>query len=118
MTLVRPNYVEYSGGQISKLFCQVCGVEIAGLTERPKGSGPDISKTVMSFKRFPNYAEAKFRMTDGSFHVTNGCKKCFMALNVPTAQEIYDADMVLMDMPADKWVHSIVAVYTSKGGIF
>lgn len=116
--LVRPNYVEYRDGQIDKLFCQVCGVQIAGMSEKPKGSGPNMNKLVTKFKRFPNYAEAKFRLTDDSFHVTNGCKKCFMALSAPIAQEIYDADMALMEMPADKWVHSVVAVDTSKGGIF
>lgn len=118
MTLVRPDYVEYRDGQLDKLYCQVCGVQIAGMVERPKGSGPNMNKLVVRFKRFPNYAEAKFQCTDDSFHVTNGCKKCFMKLDIKTAQEIYYADMAVMDMPAEKWVRYVMQVDTSKAGIF
>lgn len=118
MTLVRPNYVEYRDGQIDKLFCQVCGVQIAGMVEKPKGSGPDMDKIIITFKRFPNYAEAKFQCTDDSFHVTNGCKKCFMKLNAKVAQEIYDADMALMEMPLGKQIRRVTQVDRSKAGIF
>lgn len=117
MTLAKPDYLEYEDGQISKVFCQVCGAQIAGLVDRPKGSGPNINKLVSKFKRFHNYAEAKFQHTDGSFHVTNGCWKCFQSLTVPKAQEIYEADMLLMNMKPDKQVMAIAAIDTSGTGL-
>ena len=117
MTLVRPNYVEYRDGQVNRIFCQVCGIDIAGMVDRPKGSGPNAEKLVAKFKRFPTYAEVKFRHSDGSFHVSNGCRKCMMQLTVPTAQEMYVADMAEMKMEADKTVVAVVAVDTSGSGL-
>lgn len=115
--LVRPDNVTYKDGQIDRIFCQVCGVEIAGMVERPKGSGPDAAKLVMAFKRFHNYAEVKFRHSDGNFHVTNGCWNCIKNLKMDVAQEIYEADMTVMGMKADKQVVEIVAVDTSGSGL-
>ena len=115
--LAKPNNVEFKNGAIERLFCSVCGDEIAGMTEGPIGSGPNASKLVMRFKRFYNYAEAKFRHSDGNFHVTNGCRKCIMAMSLETAQEVYEADMAVMDMPAGKSVVAIVAVDTSGSGL-
>lgn len=111
--LVRPDYIEADdSGVIKGIFCKVCGTKIAGMIDKPKGSG-----LALKFKRFPMYAEAKLRHSDGSFHVTNGCKKCFMKLEYKIGQEIYEADMAEMNMPADRWVEAVVAVDTSGAGL-
>ena len=115
--LMRPNYVEMRDGQIAKLFCQVCGEQIAGLVDSPIGSGPWAGKFTKKFKRFPQYAEVKLQMTDGCFHVTNGCHKCFVKMSVETAQEVYEADMDIMKMDADKQVMAIVAMDSSGSGL-
>lgn len=111
--LAKPNYIEFNSGQIEKIFCQVCGIQIAGMTEAPAGPGPNIHKIVSKFKRFHNYSEAKFKCDDGSFHVTNGCIKCFMSLNPVVAQEIIEAD----GMANGRHVIAVVAVDNSGSGL-
>lgn len=111
--LMKPDYIENKNGQMSKIYCKVCGKQIAGMVDKTDKNG----KTTSKFKRFPIYAEAKFRHSDGSFHVTNGCHKCFMKLDYRLAQEVYEADMAEMQMPADKWVEAVVKVDTSGAGL-
>ena len=113
--LKKPDFVEMKDGQIEKLFCSVCGDQIAGMFEKPL----DAKKTrvVMRFKRLHNYAEAKFQHSDGNFHVTNGCWNCTKNMSIEVAQEVYVADMLQMNMKADKQVVAIVAVDTSGSGL-
>ena len=112
--LAKPDYMEYAeDGSMRKIFCKVCGKQIAGMIDKVDKTG----ETVTQFKRFPVYAEAKLRHSDGSFHVTNGCRHCFMKLEYKTGQLVYEADMAEMQMPADKWVEAVVAVDTSGAGL-
>lgn len=115
MTLAKPNFVEMKDGQIEKLFCSVCGTQIAGMFEKPLDANR--TKFAMRFMRLHNYAEAKFQHTDGNFHVTNGCWNCFKNMNIETAQEVYEADMAEQGVKADKQVVAIVAVDTSGSGL-
>ena len=117
--LKRPNYVEEVNGVIQKLFCQVCGDQIAGVSASPIGSGPYANKLSDSFKRFANYAEIKIEFDDGSMHVTNGCKKCLkMTMPIEQANEIYQADLSVMGLKQDNRVPvRIVAVDTTGVGL-
>lgn len=113
--LKKPDFVEMKDGQIEKLFCAVCGTQIAGMFEKPLDAAR--TKVVMRFKRLGNYAEAKFMHSDGNFHVTNGCWNCFKDMTVETAQEVYEADMAQMEEDAPRTVVAIVAVDTSGTGL-
>lgn len=92
--LKRPDFVTYDAdGSLNRVYCKMCGVEIAGLVERPKGSGPKNSIMVTKFIRFPNYAEIKMEFDDGSFHVTNGCNVCLHEeLSANDLLDLYLAD--------------------------
>ena len=113
--LKKPDFVEMKDGQIEKLFCSICGDQIAGMFEKPLDA--QRSRVVMRFKRMGNYAEAKLMHSDGNFHVTNGCWNCFKNMTVEDAQEVYEADMAQMEMDAPGTVIAIVAVDTSGSGL-
>lgn len=113
--LKKPDFVEMKDGQIEKLFCAVCGSQIAGMFEKPLDAAR--TKFVMRFKRLGNYAEAKFLHASGNFHVTNGCKECLSNITLETAQEVYVADMMEQKMPANESVVAIVAVDVSGSGL-
>lgn len=116
--LKRPNYVEETNGAINKLFCKICGASIAGVTETPKGGGPLIKVMVQKFMRFSNYAEIKIEFSDGSMHVTNGCKSC-LKVNMESSQllEIYQADMAVMGMKPDRTPVKVVAIDRTGVGL-
>jgi hypothetical protein len=114
MTLNRKVYMETDGRGIAKLFCKVCGAQIAQRTRRGQ----------MNF--FDNYAEVKFRFLDGSFHVTNLCANCVKAVQKDRllAKEVHDADIDFMarsvpGLTAQKRRLSprVVTVDYSKSGI-
>lgn len=113
--LAKPDFVEMKDGAIEKLFCAVCGNQIAGMFEKPLNAQQ--TKFAMRFKRLGNYAEAKLRHASGHFHVTNGCWNCFKNMSIETAQEVYEADMAEQGMEANETVVAIVAVDTSGSGL-
>lgn len=117
--LKRPNFVIYGqNGSVETLFCKICGDTIAGVTPRIKGSGPEINVHVPRFTRFSNYAEVKFAVNDGSYHVTNGCRSCLGSGLTPAAlQELYEADMAdLGVLPLGRTAETLIAVdYTAQG---
>lgn len=83
MPLRRPNYANVSpGGQLTALFCKVCGATIG---DSPRGS----------FRHRPTYAEMEIVFQDGSRHIANGCRTCLdlAAENTALQQEIYAADV-------------------------
>ena len=117
--LKKPEFVQMGDGQIQKLFCKMCGTQIAGMVASPRGSGPLTGQFVERFKRFPNYAEAKFKASDGSFHVTNGCKNCLTKpLSAGEMQALYSADAVEMGIPVeDRGFSEVVTIDTSGSGV-
>lgn len=118
--LKKPSYVIYGAhGVVDTLFCKICGDKIAGTVLRVKGSGPDINVRVPRFTRFSNYAEIKFTINDGSYHVTNGCRNCLgSGLTPATLQELYLADMDDMGLlPLGRVAEELVTVDYSAQGI-
>jgi len=97
------------GGQLDKLFCKACGVEIAGNVERPRAAaGVGANQYVMRFMRFPTYCEAKFLLSARAvevgteeekrvlhgYHITHGCKDCLkMDMDLELAQQMYESDL-------------------------
>ena len=94
------NFVKYGAdGSMEKLFCKVCGKQIAGMVLRPKGSGPNINVMVAKFLRNADYTEIKIQFNDGSSHVTHGCKECLTnALTTQQMLTLYKCDMEEMGM--------------------
>ena len=69
------------GGELQTLLCKLCGTVIGEKQLRTVGfrtapNGQKIERIVESFVRNHLYMEIKIAYDDGSFHVTNGCKKC------------------------------------------
>jgi len=95
-----PNFTRFGPmGDLQEIICKVCGVTIAGTTERVVNTtrnpgGSQVQKAVVQFVRFHNYAELKISFTDGSAHMTNGCSKCLHPNLTPTQlDELQQADM-------------------------
>lgn len=118
--LKRPDFVTYDAeGQLDRIYCKICGAEIAGNVTRPKGSGPQNNIMVQRFIRFPNYAEIKMLFDDGvSTHVTNGCKDCLSArMDKSLLLELYLADCAEQGMPPGEAKPEMVVVldHTAQG---
>lgn len=111
------NHIVFGKNGGLTVFCKMCGVKIAGMELRPKGSGPDINVMVSKFIRYPNYAEAKLQCSDGSFHVTHGCKSCLtVSLTKQELFQLYKADMREMNMPIKRKPVSVVIIdHTAQG---
>lgn len=117
--LKRPDFVTYNAeGSLDRIYCKVCGEEIAGLVDRPKGSGVKNAVLVSRFIRFPNYAEIKMIFDDISYHVTNGCKTCLHeGMPLETLLELYKADCAEQGTePGSRRPVEVVQVdYTAQG---
>lgn len=117
-SLKKPDYIEHQGGIVSRVFCKMCGSTIAGMSQRPAGSGSQINRMVTRFKRFSSYAEAKFKCNDGSFHVTNGCKACLTGLSdLETMTALLAADMTEQGRLDKRKVTEFIAVDLTGSGI-
>lgn len=114
----KPEYVEWDGNKISRIYCKVCGKAIAGTVDRPSGSGPYTKVMAKRFKRFSTYAEVKFLCDDGSFHVTNGCVLCLVGIIDPDIMtEMLQADAIEQERDDKRTVVRCVAVDTSGAGL-
>lgn len=97
----RPSYVTFTpNGEITELFCKVCGSQIGGIEDTVQGRSLDkttnkwVERVVRQFRRFSGYTEMKMEFEDGSAHVTNGCNKCMTEhLNKDDLTAIYNADL-------------------------
>ena len=93
---VRKNEV----GELLSLQCRRCGDIIADTVDRPVGyevnrRGERLKIVRRQLTRGPNYAEIKILFDDGSYHVANGCKRCFKIDLLPAVlDEIHEADWV------------------------
>lgn len=78
-------YITYSNGATHTLMCKVCGTVIGTkqlqyLRDIDGGRNKIYKET---FQRLANYHEIKISFTDGSAHVTNGCKTCLTRRMTP-----------------------------------
>lgn len=94
-------------GHINALFCKLCGKKI-GFRDR------------RGFHRTDDYAEVKIRFDDGSYHVTNGCKRCLkMGMSLDAVQRMYEGDC--QDDPScrvsGRRPEAVVAISYDQGGI-
>lgn len=117
--LKRPDFVTYDAdGSLDAIYCKMCGVKIAGLLERPKGSGPKNTVMVTKFIRFPNYAEIKMIFDDISYCITNGCSTCLHeGMPANDLLDLYNADCAEQGMePGSRKPVEVVTVdYTARG---
>ena len=94
-----PAFVIRKDDDIVSILCKVCGVPIAGLTERVKDvrlgrNGNRIETKVLRFTRFHNFTELKMVCNPGQFHITVGCNKCLTPGLAPEAlDELMEADL-------------------------
>jgi len=121
MTLLRRDYIEFDDhGTMNKMFCKMCGVQIAGQVPIPIESGFN-PRMAWKWQRFGNYAEAKIQFDDGHYHVTNGCQTCInMALTSEELEELHSADMGLMpeaDATPDATAEKVVSLDYSRVGL-
>lgn len=78
----------FENGELVKIVCNGCGEVVAEEVIVKRGE-----KEAWKFQRKPTYTEAKVQMSDGSFHIFNGCAKC---LENPSAEQLtvwYRKDM-------------------------
>lgn len=110
------DFIEFNrDGAIGRMYCKICGTPIAGTVVGPKG--PD-QRLVEKFMRFPVYAEMKMECSDGSFHVTHGCKDCFLKKQpLSVLRELYMSDMEEMGMRVNAEPIKVVAIDTTGAGI-
>jgi hypothetical protein len=85
VALAKPAFATYYANKaIAAVYCKICGEQIAA-----DANG--------QLRRFDNYMEMKMRLSGGSFHVTNGCKRCFSQPVAPdTLTQMYNADIADM----------------------
>jgi hypothetical protein len=102
--LQRSNFVIYtSTGAVHSIFCKVCGKQIAHSDGRLRRS------------RF--YTEARFRLSNNAFHVTNGCSNCLtLSMSSDMMRAIYEADMADLGMGSLSGVHPVKVVAVATGG--
>lgn len=104
--LARGNFaVKDRRGHITNLYCKICGEAIGSIIGQ-------------RFVRTRRYAEAKFRLSNGGYHVTNGCIDCLtLDADLETLQEAYSVDMSELGYPTEYVVEEIVTVDTSQTGL-
>lgn len=115
MALIKRNFVTYGPlGVVLALDCKICGARIASTQLRPN---PGAGHT-MKFTRSNLYAEIKFELDDGSYHVTNGCKNCLgMGLTPDVLQELFDADMEDLGQKSGAKPLHVTVLDLTAGGI-
>ncbi len=99
MTLAKPDYVTLDAhGRAIEVFCKCCGYKIMGFSA---------AKNRLAYTI--DYCEVKIRMTDGTNHVTNVCRKCLnnLADDKDKLQELHDADMAYLTLP-ETYINRIV----------
>lgn len=88
------NPVQYDDrGRIVAIQCKLCGGRIAYMANG-------------RFHRAPNYTEMKISFSDGSNHVTHGCKHCFTHSLSPETLE----DMTKVDLGSDERIGAKISV--------
>ena len=93
------DFIKMEAGTLKAISCKVCGVLIAGISDRAGGikmskNGGRIETRIEKFTRFHNFTELKIALADGGFHITTGCDKCLTHnLNVEQLRELMQADI-------------------------
>ena len=119
--LKKPNYTEYLGprGQLSAMYCKICGEKIASMQMRPTSAVP--GATILNkFTRHSNYAEIKIALSNpGMYHVTNGCQACLRrGMDPAILDDMYQADLAEMGIIPMVGLHAVEVDkvdYTAQG---
>lgn len=95
-----PNFVSKDkNGALVEIRCKVCGVPIAGMTEKVleakvDRNGTRVETKIMQWARFHNFVELKIGFSNNTGHITTGCNKCLTnSLTIDQLDELHMADI-------------------------
>lgn len=97
----KPTHITRKSGTIISMICRGCGSviqtiqEVMAREERRLPDGTRIRTIATAVKPNANYGELTMVMSDGSRHVTHGCKHCLsvMTLDKDHLQALHDSDI-------------------------